>query len=851
MALVPLTPSISSCCCCRLEDPRNARFKVVVSLPGKNFRVRDGLFPLEYRSRRRREFFVEVRGRMNVTDPQTTSSSSSYVESNSGQIRSGVEIPVSCYQIIGVSNQAEKDEIVKSVMDLKNAEVEDGYTMDVVVSRQEILMDMRDKLLFEPEYAGSTREKVPPKSSLRIPWSWVPGALCLLQEAGEEKLVLEIGQAALQHPDANPYTHDVLLSMALAEVGKISKTLTVIDFLNGAILSSFLIIGVYLKCSIAKNWFEKNKVSKGFEALARAQYLLKNKTSLADMPLLPQIEESLEELAPACTLERLDMPQTPENAEGRRGAIAALRELLSQGLDVEISCQVRDWPYFLSQALNKLMATEIIDLLPWDNIAVARKNKKSLESQNQRVVIDFSCFYKAMIAHIAVGFSNKQTSLIDKAKTICECLIASEGVDLKFEDALCSFLLGQGTEAKVIEKLRELEIDSGPASRYFRPVNADKEACNGSNVNPSMEKWLKDTVLGQFLDTRDCSPSLDKFFKGEKRALGHTKQGLAIPKTFPSVCRRPSFVPPNRLGSEESLPHLNSTRHIGVAATQLAPPNIQSPLATPKTSGGSGTAQQSVQLKRKLGSHQKKFWESWSFSGYMVPQITLISIVGCFVFVAFKLLDVQMRQMRSLSHWNMIKPAGTTSTHAWTIDPSRDHNVCPARIGGSNIGRSFKNLLTAINKKLKHLPDEKTMLSSSPAMKKQMPVEEAEALVKQWQEIKAEALGPEHQVHILSEVLAAPMLVQWQALADSAKARACFWRFVLLQLSVLRADILYDADGSEIAEIEALLEEAAELVDDSQAKNPNYYSTYKIQYILKRQYDGSWRFCRWGIQTSV
>ncbi|KAF9613193.1 hypothetical protein IFM89_005995 [Coptis chinensis] len=67
-------------------------------------------------------------------------------------------------------------------------------------------MDVRDKLLFEPEYAGNVREKVPPKSSLRILWSWVPAALCLLQEAGEENLVLEIGCAALQHPDANPFT---------------------------------------------------------------------------------------------------------------------------------------------------------------------------------------------------------------------------------------------------------------------------------------------------------------------------------------------------------------------------------------------------------------------------------------------------------------------------------------------------------------------------------------------------------------------------------------------------------------------------------------------------------------------
>ena len=37
------------------------------------------------------------------------------------------------------------------------------------------------------------------------------------------KLVLDIGRAALQRPDAKPYVHDLLLSMALAEVRHISK----------------------------------------------------------------------------------------------------------------------------------------------------------------------------------------------------------------------------------------------------------------------------------------------------------------------------------------------------------------------------------------------------------------------------------------------------------------------------------------------------------------------------------------------------------------------------------------------------------------------------------------------------
>lgn len=32
---------------------------------------------------------------------------------------------------------------------------------------------------------------------------------------------------------------------------------------------------------------------------------------------------------------------------------------------------------------------------------------------------------------------------INKARIICDCLIASEGIDLKFEEAFCLFLLGQ------------------------------------------------------------------------------------------------------------------------------------------------------------------------------------------------------------------------------------------------------------------------------------------------------------------------------------------------------------------------------------------------------------------------
>ena len=67
------------------------------------------------------------------------------------------------------------------------------------------------------------------------------------------------------------------------------------------------------------------------------------------------------------------------------------------------------------------------------------------------------------------------------------------------------------------------------------------------------------------------------------------------------------------------------------------------------------------------------------------------------------------------------------------------------------------------------------------------------------------------------------LVVQWQDLALSAKDQSCYWRFVLLNLNVVRAEIILDEGAGEAAEIDVVLEEAAELVDDSQPKKPSYY----------------------------
>ncbi|KAL1568352.1 plastid division protein CDP1, chloroplastic-like [Salvia divinorum] len=753
-----------------------------------------------------------------ATDLRVVQESSSKRINDANQVPV-IEIPVTCYQIIGVHDQAEKDEIVKSVMHLKSAEIEEGYTKDAVLSRRVVLMDVRDKLLFEPEYAGNFKEKQPPKSSLKIPWTWLPGALCLLQEVCEEKLVLEIGRRALQHPESKPFVHDFLLSMALAE------------------------------CEIAKVGFEKNNISQGFEALARAQCLLRSKISLGKMMLLSQIEESLEELASACTLDLLGMPHTPENAERRIGAIAALRELLRQGLDVETSCQVQDWACFLNQALKKLLATEIVELVPWDSLAITRKNRKSLEAQNQRIVIDFSSFYVVLLAHIAIGVSSKQIDLINKAKLICDCLIESEGIDLKFEEAFCAFLLGQGDEATAVEKLRQLELNSSPSSQKALQMKETKEV---SSANKPLETWLKDAVFGMFPDTRDCNPSLADFFNDDKRASGK-RQYRRSSTALPDIRHRSlSVALPTDQRDEVPGSFTETSRHLGPAVKQLAPPNLQSPLIEGKANAGSSVGTPSIQLKRTFGSKQGGVWNMWLDFSHVIGKMVYATALGCILVAMFKLINSQQLRLGNGSRWRMYEQRISASSPTLT-DSSMDFSFRRAKQNG--IMRQIQKVFSLVKMQYRDHPESADLQTASVSSsisstcRFPIPVEDAEALVKQWQTIKAEALGPNHNIHRLCEILVEPMLAQWQTLADTAETKSCHWRFVLLHLTILHAEISRDGNGGEMADIEVYLEEAAELVGDSLPKNSTYYSPYKIRYLLKRQDDGSWRFCEGDILT--
>lgn len=297
---------------------------------------------------------------------------------------------------------------------------------------------------------------------------------------------------------------------------------------------------------------------------------------------------------------------------------------------------------------------------------------------------------------------------------------------------------------------------------------------------------------------------------------------------------------------------MSPNSHLGEAVKQLAPANLGLQSSMDRQVNGSGTA--SVPLKRNPGSHLRTL-ELWGLSGDVIGKLAYSALLGFVVFSTLKLVKFQFGHVRYTN----------PSRESASVSSLNEASASEGSFITSGVRKHFENL-----SKLLWLSDRLNSNSgesdkhpaandiTAAVCKQKMDIQEAEALVKQWQDIKSEALGPDYQTDMLPEILdgsmlskvclcvgylfacaiALPLFIlcvikcnlleQWQDLALLAKDQSCYWRFVLLNLNVVRAEIILDEVGAgEAAEIDAVLEEAAELVDDSQPKKPSYYRYFQ------------------------
>ena len=191
-----------------------------------------------------------------------------------------------------------------------------------------------------------------------------------------------------------------------------------------------------------------------------------------------------------------------------------------------------------------------------------------------------------------------------------------------------------------------------------------------------------------------CMSLQVNFFNGERKIAG-SKKIKGAPQNVATVNHRPlsNNLVSERRDYDESLSRMNSSQNLGTAIKQLAPIDLQSSLILDKNSNGSAP---SVQLKRNIGMHHNKVWESWLVWGDLFRSFTSVAVLGCIIFATFKLTRI-----RSASKWVPNKSRTYASSLGWTTDYSVNSNVVPAYIKGNGMTGRFKKLFTGFSKKLK------------------------------------------------------------------------------------------------------------------------------------------------------
>ncbi|MCO5605700.1 hypothetical protein L7F22_059884 [Adiantum nelumboides] len=114
----------------------------------------------------------------------------------------------------------------------------------------------------------------------------------------------------------------------------------------------------------------------------------------------------------------------------------------------------------------------------------------------------------------------------------------------------------------------------------------------------------------------------------------------------------------------------------------------------------------------------------------------------------------------------------------------------------------------------------------------------AEKIVRRWQAVKSQALGRDHAVKGLAEVLDGQMLENMSGRAQDAQNKGWYWDYKLTNLNI--DSVTISTDGRR-ATVEATLWEGANLYDERTAQVlDSYQSSYTIRYELAT-INGRWK----------
>ncbi|MBF2071914.1 IMS domain-containing protein [Fischerella thermalis] len=750
-----------------------------------------------------------------------------------------MRIPLDYYRILGLPLAASEEQLRQAYSDRRQQLPRREYSQVAINSRKQlieeayvVLSDPKERRAYDQLYLahayGSERENNPTVAvenraadsdsiesqglSIEINPDELAGALLILQELGEYELVLKLGHPYLTNNNSTG-----------VQAGKTSETS---DFSDTDPQRADVVLTVALAClELGREEWQQGHYENAAASLETGDQLL------AHFGLFPKVQAEIQadlyRLRPYRILELLALPL--EKTAERKQGLQLLQDILGDrgGIDGTgndySGLNIDDFLRFIQQLRNHLTVAEQHQLF-------------EAESRRPSAV----AIYLAVYALIARGFSQRQPALIQQAKQMLIRL--GKRQDVHLEQSLCALMLGQTEEAtRALELSQEYE-----ALAFIR-----EHSQNSPDLLPGLclygEHWLQNDVFPNFRDLAKQQASLKDYF-ADRRVQTYLEQLPTQPETNyeGSITNQPSHSPtqinpksyrsnpnvvygqfpnirthsssssptsPTHSPNEGTGPEMSVTPVSGVERVSRsnnyymngsARGGVPSQAQTPRRCKSSPSAYSRGHNREQRPPAAARRRRSASRGGN--AKMRLLWVLGttlASLFVLWLAISTTVKFVH-----NALRPAPTLQDPQLSIQINEPPLTIPER--NSKPQFPTGNLTEAT----------------------------AEELIQTWLATKSAALGPNHEIDILENILTGSALTQWRLIARQDKADNRYRKY---EHSLKIESLEIAPTDQEHAAVQASVTEATSFYENgllNQQKSSK--ETVRVRYNLVRKPDG-WR----------
>ncbi|MBE9214931.1 DUF4101 domain-containing protein [Plectonema cf. radiosum LEGE 06105] len=762
-----------------------------------------------------------------------------------------MQIPLDYYRILGIPMAASDEQLRQAYSDRIVGLPRREYSSEAIASRKKfieeayvILSDPKERKEYDrvylthaytPEKTGDSSvaveergmdSKTDVKSTtlgIDISQDELIGALLLLQELGEYEQVLKLGRPYLVSKNGK----------VVGNLGESSREAQLTP--EQTAQRPDVVLTVALAClELGREQWQQAHYENAAVSLETGLELLSNEELFQSVQA--EIEADLHRLRPYRILELLALPM--EKTAERQQGLRLLHEALDQrsgidgtGLD-KSGLNVDDFLRFIQQLRHYLTVAE---------------QHKLFEQESKRP--SAVATYLAVYALIARGFTQRQPALIRQAKQMLIQL--GKRQDVHLEQSLCALLLGQTQEAtRALELSQEYE-----ALAFIRENSQDSP-----DLLPGLclygENWLQNELFPHFRDLKNQPASLKEYFADTQvqaylEALPRENHQSAPPnqpnhqnhqsnhnsnvvyRSFNNHRQTPPGYSQKTITDAVSKP-TNGVTPINETPTPAAPlPTTERFIRRDRTPNN--PARMTTGIPTETNSHRRRKRSNIPNPQRAAGGTTRIP-----------------RQRRRNAPSNLQKRTRFILLALGSLSGL----LVLWLLVGAGVGLlqniffrepalQGEQLNIQINKPVIEIPDpnSQTALDSGTLTKSS-----AEAIVNTWLSTKKTALGPNHEIESLNNILVGTSLASWQIVARQDKANN---RYRTFEHSVKIESVDTVPNNQNQAAIEAIVSEQANFYENGQVnEQKSYNETLRVRYMVVK-IDGNWRIKDMSVVNKV